>query len=308
MTPRDIIDKSEKIAVISHIKPDGDNLGSLTAMSESLRLYGKDVDSIIIDSIPSNLKFLYGLDNYTSDINSNYDLLIMLDSSDENRLGSAKILIENSTKVFNIDHHISNEMNYDYNKVEPTRSSTGEILYVFLKENNLPIDKNVAESIFTAITSDSGSFRYDTVSSDTFKIAAELLKYDIDRDKINRNLFSSNSVAKVKLLETALERLEFYKDGKIGLTYLLEDDFTKFNAEDSDSDGIVEFIRDIDSVEISIYLRQVKNEFKGSFRSVEYNVEPIARKLGGGGHKRAAGFSIKSNDIDEVIKIVLNEI
>ncbi len=308
MTPRDIIDKSEKIAVISHIKPDGDNLGSLTAMSESLRLYGKDVDSIIIDSIPSNLKFLYGLDNYTSDINSNYDLLIMLDSSDENRLGSAKILIENSTKVFNIDHHISNEMNYDYNKVEPTRSSTGEILYVFLKENNLPIDKNVAESIFTAITSDSGSFRYDTVSSDTFKIAAELLEYDIDRDKINRNLFSSNSVAKVKLLETALERLEFYKDGKIGLTYLLEDDFTKFNAEDSDSDGIVEFIRDIDSVEISIYLRQVKNEFKGSFRSVEYNVEPIARKLGGGGHKRAAGFSIKSNDIDEVIKIVLNEI
>lgn len=308
MTPRDIIDKSEKIAVISHIKPDGDNLGSLTAMSESLRLYGKDVDSIIIDSIPSNLKFLYGLDNYTSDINSNYDLLIMLDSSDENRLGSAKILIENSTKVFNIDHHISNEMNYDYNKVEPTRSSTGEILYVFLKENNLPIDKNVAESIFTAITSDSGSFRYDTVSSNTFKIAAELLEYDIDRDKINRNLFSSNSVAKVKLLETALERLEFYKDGKIGLTYLLEDDFTKFNAEDSDSDGIVEFIRDIDSVEISIYLRQVKNEFKGSFRSVEYNVEPIARKLGGGGHKRAAGFSIKSNDIDEVIKIVLNEI
>lgn len=309
MELRDLLQNSNKIGIISHINPDADNLGSLTALSESLRKYGKDVTSICIDTIPYNLEFLHGIDKLTNEWDKQYDLLISLDSSSMDRLGNAQKIVNNAKYTLNIDHHISNNLTFDYNIVKPKASSTGEVLYEFLKEYNLPINENVAESIYTAIVGDSGSFKYDTVSPKTLRIAADLLEIGVDKDKINTNLYGKNKMGKIKLLRILLERMTIVKEKKLVYSYLLDSDFEKSNAVDADIEGLVEFLRDIDGIEIALILRQSKLGFKGSTRSKsDYNVSELALKFNGGGHLRAAGFTVLEKDIDKALELVLEKI
>ncbi|NLD16020.1 MAG: bifunctional oligoribonuclease/PAP phosphatase NrnA [Tissierellia bacterium] len=306
---KELITKANTIGVISHINPDADNLGSLTALSTSLRLLGKDVKSICIDTIPYNLQFLHDVGKLTSNYDMDLDMLFILDCSSVDRLGHASSLIERTDIVINIDHHISNNIEADYSIVEVAASSTGEVLYKFLKEINLPIDVNVAESLFTAISGDSGSFRYDTVTSETFTIASELLDLGVNNKKINNNLYAMNKIAKVQMLGLAIDRLKIIPQKKLGITYILIDDFEELGAADADVEGIVEYIRDIDDIEIAILLRQNSAGFKASTRSKEnYDVSELSLKFGGGGHIRAAGFSIKDLNLEETIEEILKRI
>lgn len=225
------------------------------------------------------------------------------------RLGSAQKIVNNAKYTLNIDHHISNNLTFDYNIVKPKASSTGEVLYEFLKEYNLPINENVAESIYTAIVGDSGSFKYDTVSPKTLRIAADLLEIGVDKDKINTNLYGKNKMGKIKLLRILLERMTIVKEKKLVYSYLLDSDFEKSNAVDADIEGLVEFLRDIDGIEIALILRQSKLGFKGSTRSKsDYNVSELALKFNGGGHLRAAGFTVLEKDIDKALELVLEKI
>lgn len=307
MVIREYIDKAKTIGVISHINPDADNLGSLTALANSLRLYGKDVKSIAIDPIPYNLKFLYGTENITERWDGKYDLLFILDCSSVDRLGKAKDILQTAKKIVNIDHHISNNLKADFSFVDSTASSTGEVLYKLLKKTGLPIDNNVADSILTAISGDTGSFRYDSVTSETFETAAELLRLGANQKKVNINLYSMNPITKVKMLGRAISRMKIINNGSIGYTYVLNDDFNEFNAKNADIEGIVEYIRDIDGIEIAIFFRQNPFGFKVSTRSKkEYDVSQLALKYGGGGHIRAAGFTVQNDNIEEVIEDVLN--
>ena len=306
---KELITKANTIGVISHINPDADNLGSLTALSTSLRLLGKKVISICIDTIPYNLQFLHGVENLTDDYDVDLDILFILDCSSVDRLGHASSLIEKSDIVINIDHHISNNIEADYSIIEVTASSTGEVLFKFLKEIELPIDVNVGESLLTAISGDSGSFRYDTVSSETFMIASELMDIGVDNKKINNNLYAMNRMSKVQMLGLAIERLKIIPKKKLGITYILLDDFEELGAADADVEGIVEYIRDIDSIEIAILLRQNQVGFKASTRSKNYfDVSDLSLKFGGGGHIRAAGFTIRNTDLKEAIEEILEKI
>lgn len=309
MNYRNIIDSSNSIAIISHVNPDADNLGSLTALSESLRLLGKNVQPICIDEIPLNLYYLKGIDKLTNDWEKEYDLLFVLDTSSKDRLGSASGIIEKAKISINIDHHISNNLELDYNIVETTASSTGEVLYKFMRTNNLPLNTDIAESLFTAISADSGSFKYNTVSSETFIIASELLNYNIDRDKINNNLYSSNSMSKIKLLGIAIERMKIVDEFNLAFTYLLDKDFEEYSALNADAEGIVEVLRDIKNIEIAILLRENSQGFKASTRSKnDYNVANLALKFNGGGHLRAAGFTIREKDINSAFNKIIEKI
>lgn len=309
MNVLELINQSEKIGLISHINPDADNLGSLTALSESLRLYGKNVITICIDTVPYNLEFLHGIDKFTKDWDQDYDLLIALDSSALDRFGKAVGILDRAKYTINIDHHISNNLDFDINIVNPTASSTGEVLYKVITEAKLPININVAESIYTAIVGDSGSFKYDTVSSNTFKVAAELTDLGIDRDKINTNLYSKNRLSKLKLLSLAIERMTIIPEKKFVYSYLNDEDFEKYNALDADIEGIIEFLRDIDGIEVALLLRESSTGYKGSMRSKSYyNVSEFSLKFEGGGHLRAAGFTINNKNLDEVLERILKEI
>lgn len=306
---KELVDNSNKIGIISHINPDADNIGSITALSRSLRLYDKDVKTISIDPVPYNLEFIEETKYLTDNYDFEFDTLFMLDCSDMDRLGKAKGVVDNSKHIINIDHHISNNINVDVNIVEKTASSTGEVLYKILKNIDLPIDKEIGESIYTAISGDSGSFRYDNVSSETFLIAAELLELGVDADKININLYSKMPLSKVKLTNRALDRMVIDDDLKLAYTYILVEDLEEFDGKDSDVEGIVEYIRDIECVEISILLRETSYGYKASSRSKSYyDVSKLASKFGGGGHIRAAGFSVNEKDLDKIIKEIKENI
>ncbi len=304
---RAYIDQATTIALISHVSPDGDNLGCLTGLAESLRQLGKDVRAICLDEIPYNLKFLYGIDKLSKEWEKDFDLLITLDSSSIDRFGPGQDIVNKAKYKINIDHHISNNLDFDLNIVKADYSSTGEVLYELIKAYDLPIDINIAESIYTAISSDTGSFKYDSCTTRTFKIAAELLEFGIDLNKINTNLYSKNSLEKVKVLSTILNRLVIDKKRAFAYSYILKEDLKKLGAVESDADGSVEFIRDIDGIEVAMVLKEIDGGFKGSLRSkFDKNVAELAQKFSGGGHIKAAGFTILEKNLDKAIEEILN--
>lgn len=306
MTFRDYIEEATDIGLISHINPDADNLGSLTALAESLRQMGKNVTAIALDPIPYNLEFLYGIDKLTKDWERDYDLLITLDSSSMDRFGSAQDIVNRAKKKINIDHHMSNNLDFDLNIVKRDYSSTGEVLYELIRDYKLPLDKNIAESIYTAISGDTGSFKYDNVSPQTFRLAADLAEMGIDRNKITTNLYSKNRLSKVKILSLVLERLVIDKDRAFAYSYVLNEDLERLGAVEADVEGAVEFIRDIDGVSVSMILKEISTGFKGSLRSkYDKDVGSLAQKFNGGGHIKAAGFTIYEKDLDKAIEKII---
>lgn len=293
---KNIIDSSDLIYIASHLKPDGDNLGSLAAMYLALKNYGKNVYMIENDEIPVAQRFLPGLNEAvkSSELKGKPDLFITLDCADLERIGEDAIkLFLSAEKTINIDHHKTNTNFADINIVDFNAPATGEILYKVLKDSDIELNREIATCIYEAISSDTGSFKYDSVRKSTFIAASELLDYDIDINEIAINLYQNRSIEKTNLLIHAMNSLEFYADNKIAFVTLSDDDIRNFNASKSDADGIVEFIRDISTVEIAIFLKDKKDSVKLSLRSkTKVDATKIASYFGGGGHIRAAGATI----------------
>lgn len=293
---KNIIDSSDLIYIASHLNPDGDNLGSLAAMYLALKNYGKNVYMIENDEIPVAQRFLPGLNEAvkSSELKGKPDLFITLDCADLERIGEDAIkLFLSAEKTINIDHHKTNTNFADINIVDFNAPATGEILYKVLKDSDIELNREIATCIYEAISSDTGSFKYDSVRKSTFIAASELLDYDIDINEIAINLYQNRSIEKTNLLIHAMNSLEFYADNKIAFVTLSDDDIRNFNASKSDADGIVEFIRDISTVEIAIFLKDKKDSVKLSLRSkTKVDATKIASYFGGGGHIRAAGATI----------------
>lgn len=293
---KNIIDSSDLIYIASHLNPDGDNLGSLAAMYLALKNYGKNVYMIENDEIPVAQRFLPGLNEAvkSSELKGKPDLFITLDCADLERIGEdAMKLFLSAEKTINIDHHKTNTNFADINIVDFNAPATGEILYKVLKDSDIELNREIATCIYEAISSDTGSFKYDSVRKSTFIAASELLDYDIDINEIAINLYQNRSIEKTNLLIHAMNSLEFYADNKIAFVTLSDDDIRNFNASKSDADGIVEFIRDISTVEIAIFLKDKKDSVKLSLRSkTKVDATKIASYFGGGGHIRAAGATI----------------
>lgn len=306
-----LINKSENIFIASHINPDGDNIGSILAMGLALNSLGKNVNVLKTDTIPNDFNFLPGIDlikDFKDDMDSE-DLFIVLDSSDENRLGSLKKLLTISKNVINIDHHISNTDFGKINVVDPLACATGEIVYRLLNYMNINIDKDIATNIYTAISTDSGSFKYESVTGDTHRIIAKLLDVGIDHSSINLNLYEKMSIGRFKLINYVLSNLNTYNDGKIAVVKVNDEILKNTNTSMEDTESIVSYIRKIDTVEVACILKEFEpQEIKVSLRSKSYvDVSSICKKFDGGGHKRAAGCKIEKN-IDETEAILIKEI
>lgn len=302
------IESSEVIALISHVSPDGDNLGSTMAMYLGLKSKypSKTIIGLKSDKTPENFNFLIGVDELSYYENQDLDLLIVLDCGDEDRLGEYSYLLEKSSMVINIDHHISNPYFGDINIVDSKAAATGELVYDLLQAMGVSLDKSISEAIYTAISSDTGSFKYTNTSSKTHKIASEILDM-VDTEKINNSLYESRTLEKTNLLFQAYKNLRFSNNKTIAYTYINEESLKETGATMEDSDGIVEFIRSIDGVELALLFKEKSNEVKVSMRSKSYiDVSEISQSIGGGGHKRAAGASLKLS-LEESINLVLRE-
>jgi phosphoesterase RecJ-like protein len=295
----DVINKSSKIAVTSHVQPDGDNVGSSLALCLALQKLGKQAMYVIDDNIPEVYRFLKGareVDRLSSLTALDYDLVIAMDCGDMERLGKVRQLAE-KTRLINIDHHISNTRFGEINLVEENASATAEIAYKLIKSMGIFIDRDIAECIYTGIVTDTGMFQYSNTSEETHSITAELIIAGVSPSDIFNKVYQNSPKEKVILMKEALKSLEFYNDDKVSCISISKAQIDNIAKEDLDTEGIVNLGRDIAGVEVSIFLKEKEtNVVKVSLRSKSYvDVCVIAKDFGGGGHVRASGCTITGN-------------
>lgn len=305
---KESIANSNSILILTHENPDGDAVGSSLGFMHALKKLDKEV-TVLIPTINSMYSFLPGFDQIKKEIDDykKYDLCIALDSSDLERLHVCRPYFEAIENTIVIDHHITNQNYADVNYVNAIASSTCQNLIIVLAFLGISICKEIAECLYTGILTDTGGFRYNT-QSETFEFAGMLAETGIDISKIYRLLFDTTTEKRTRLLSRALNRLELLENGKIAFTYITMTDVEELKNEDGDQEGIVNFGRNIEGVEVSIFVREKGGKYKVSLRANEYvDVSQISAKFAGGGHLRAAGFEI-SMSLDQLKQTIVEEI
>lgn len=306
-----ILKENNDFAIVSHTSPDGDSMGSMLGLYNLLKENGKNSDVFIDGELPRRYSFLPGFNQIKQihESNSKYNILIVLDCGDIERLGNCKELINKAGVIINIDHHISNGRFGDINYVDIKASSTGEILYELTKTNNINISKESAECLYTAILTDTGGFKYSNTTPKTFSICGELIEKSINFPEITNKIYDTKTIPQVKLLSMVTSTLEMHLDKRAALLYLTKDMIMDSGAREEDASEFVNIARDIEDVEVGILLKQInEGEFRASLRSKNWaDVRAVAEIFGGGGHIRAAGCTIKGS-LDEVKKKLINEI
>lgn len=302
------INKSTCIGVVSHLNPDGDNIGSILALGNSLEKFGKNVTILKSDYVPSDLLFLPNINKIIKpEDNLRFDLIFVLDSSDPERLGDNQKYLSNSGAIINIDHHMSNTNFGNINIVDFKASSTSEIIFKLIEELNLPLDIDIATCIYAGISTDTGRFMYENVTSNTHIIVSKLLDIGIDAYNINKKLYQKRSLERTKLFIKVVGSSKLLYDNKVSIARVTLDDLYKTKAKPEDSDGIVEFLRDTETVEISVLLKEITNNLtRISIRTKDYvDANKICNHFGGGGHLRAAGCTIEKS-IDESENLIID--
>ena len=288
------IDKANSIVILTHENPDGDAIGTGLALYNALKQYGKNPD-IIIPEYPRTFEFLPGAEEIKKESNiEKYDLAISVDCATSKMLNGFVDYFDNAKVKVSIDHHSTNTMFGDYNYVSPDAPACAQVLLVVLNYFHMEVTQEIGTCILTGIITDTGGFKYSGVTAETFEFVAWLLNKGINVSKIYRKVLQIKTKANFELSRIAINRLEFYEEGKIAFTYITEEDMQKVNAENGDHEGIVEIGRDIEGVEVSIFIRQAEDGCKVSMRSNEYvNVSDVCLLLGGGGHIHAAGAKMQ---------------
>lgn len=302
---------NDVFVVTSHTAPDGDNVGSCIGLTKFLKKMGKKAYYVLDDYFPQNLSFVYNTEKiYSSQEigslikNADY-VLAALDCGDIKRLEIDENIVSNAHLLVNIDHHKSNNLFGNINYVKDDASSTCELIYDILKQtDDSLIDYEIAMALYTGLVTDTGNFMYESARESSFTMAADLLSRGIDKQKIVRNIFQSDSFNYVKLISDVTSTLD--KQGKIAYMLLEQQMLEKHDVDYSDTESLVNIAVNIDEVELGILFKEKEeNLIKVSFRSKQWaNVNEIAKKFGGGGHERASGCSINAS-MQEAVTMVL---
>ncbi len=306
------IDKYENITLTAHVNPDGDSIGSSLALANFLKeSLNKDVTVLIDSTVSSSFKFLPNFDKIktdTSDVKK-LELLITLDCGNKDRLALSEALIDSADYVINIDHHVTNTLFGDLNFLDTKSSSTGEVIYELISRLGFDVSKETAACLYTSISTDTGSFKYTNTTSRTHVIASKLLEKGIDLETINIELYQNTSLEKTKLLMEGINQLTLLKDNTVGISAITNEILDKFNAKTQDTEPIVDFIRNIDVVQLACVIRPIdENSSKVSMRAKKnIDVSKIALVFGGGGHAKAAGCTINA-DVLGAKEIITKEI
>ena len=302
------INKANSIVLLAHENPDGDAIGSCLAMKLALEELGKKAD-LIMPEYPQEFEILPGANEIIKESNiKNYDLAIALDCASIKLLGNCEEYFNNAKVKIVIDHHSSNTMYGDFNYVDQDAPAVCQLLLVVLGYFKVEVTKDIGTCILTGIITDTGGFRYESVTAETFRFVADLCDKGVKVSKIYQQVFGSKPRAKFELHRLAQDRIEFLENGKVAYTYITREDEERFGCKNGDHDGIVEEGRDVEGVEVSIFLRETPKGIKGSLRSKNYvNVSQVAMMFGGGGHIRAAGLTVQGS-MDQIKAQILNAV
>lgn len=310
-----VVQMNNNFLITSHMNLDGDGIGSELAFYFILKKLNKNPIILNQDRLPKIYDFLPGsnkvrhLEDNCIDPKS-IDVGIVLDCSNIKRIGKTYEIFKNIETVINIDHHNSNENYGDLNYIDSSASSVGEIIYEFINfiDSDL-LDDKISTSLYTAIITDTGSFRYSNVSSKTFKVAADLTSYKIKPHLIADNIYNRNTYTGLKLLGKALLTLEVDSSNYFSWLTITRKMLNETKAKDEEIEGIIDIATTLNNIEISILFRETKeNKIKVSFRSKgNFNVNKFAGKFKGGGHPNAAGC-LCSGRLDEIKEKILSEL
>jgi phosphoesterase RecJ-like protein len=294
----EVLRREEKFLVLSHVRPDGDALGCEIAMGLVLRQLGKQVKVWNEEGLLEKFSFLPGGDLVTPPPNEpeNFDVVIALDTATQQRLGDNVLAAIGSARFWiNLDHHPSNPRYGDLVHIDPRTPATGQILFELLQSQQLPLDEAIAENLFAAISTDTGSFQYSNTSDRTFEIAAELLRCGINVGRLSQRLYESYPRRRIELLRVLLERMRFDAGGKVASFSLPLATARELGVVPEDNEGLIDHLRAIEGVIVAIFFEELENgKVRVSMRSKDERADvcAICQSFKGGGHKLAAGARV----------------
>lgn len=287
----------QRIAVLSHVRPDGDALGSQLALGLSLRELGKDVTIWNEDGLLEKYGFMPGgeLLARPPQTPASFDLGVALDTAVQNRLGLAGEAVRAPSWI-NIDHHPTNPRYGNLNYIDPTAPATGQILFEFLSTQEMPMNAAIAENLFVAISTDTGSFQYPNTTARTFEIGGALITHGVDVGRVSQLLYESYPRRRVELLRALLGTMQFAADGRVATFSLSLQVASALGVLPEDNEGLIDHLRAVQGVIVAVFFEELsESKVRISMRSKseKADVAAICQKFGGGGHKLAAGARMR---------------
>ena len=311
----DAIRANDRFLVVTHENPDGDALGSMLAMALALRALRKDVVMYLSGNAPTPAEYRFlDLGDVRRELPDDLEerVLLAVDCANDRRIGEENTGVDRAKLVVNVDHHHDNSEFGDVNLIVADASSTSEIVRDILRELDIALTPEIAAALYVGLVTDTGRFQYTNTTPKALRLAAELVEAGADVHGIFRHVYETVQFSKLKLLARALERAQLFEGGRLVVSYLLKDDFGDVGAEEPYSEGIIDSLRAVEGSEMVALIREPpRNEGPArriSLRSShdEVDVSAVARKMGGGGHRQAAGFS-SDKPIGEIVEFLRRE-
>jgi phosphoesterase RecJ-like protein len=306
-----VLRENHRFAVLSHVRPDGDALGSQLALGLSLKKLGKDVRIWNEDGMLEKYSFLPNTDLLTRPPAEpeDVDVAVALDTAIQNRLGTTVAAIKSAKVWINIDHHPSNPGYGNVVYIDPHAPATGQILFELMTSQKLPIDPAIAENLYVAISTDTGSFQYPNTTARTLEIAAELVRAGVDVGRVSQSTYENYPRGRIELLRELLGTMRFDADDRVASFSLSLATAKKLGVLPEDNEGLIDHLRAIRGVIVAVFFEELADDkVRVSMRSKteKVNVCTICEKFGGGGHVLAAGARVKGT-LNEVEKKILEE-
>ncbi|MBQ0078886.1 MAG: bifunctional oligoribonuclease/PAP phosphatase NrnA [Eubacterium sp.] len=306
----EILEKYDSVAVLPHISPDGDGLGASVALVGALRALGKEANVVLEEDVPEYIDFLntehvlnivQGSDpctEYRTGVRPhNGYAAIAVDCSEESRIPSRVELFKGAEVKLCVDHHMAKEGFGDYYYIDETAAAASELIYMLIDEMGWEMDVDAATALYTGIVTDTGSFQYSNTTRQTHDIAGALIEKGVNVNDVSVALFQNVPLRQIRTEARVLETLEIFANGKAGIAYVTQEMLDEMGATTDDTETVIDVIRNVTGVEIAAFLKEkmVAGEMavKVSLRAkTDGNVQEIAAKFEGGGHRKAAGCTL----------------
>jgi bifunctional oligoribonuclease and PAP phosphatase NrnA len=307
-----ILREHQRFAILSHVRPDGDALGCQLALALSLQALGKEVQVWNEDGMLEKYSFLPRAELLTKPPSTpeDFDVAVALDTAIQNRLGTSLAAVRSSKIWINIDHHLSNPGYGDVVYIDTAAPATAEILFRLIKSQGLPFNRDIAENLYAAISTDTGSFQYPKTSAHTFEIAAELIRAGLDVGRLSQQLYENYPRRRLELLRELLRTMRFQQQDRVVSFSLTLKTATELGIIPEDNEGLIDHLRAIRGVIVAVFFEELTDsKVRVSMRSKtdEVDVCAICQKFGGGGHTLAAGARVRGT-LAEVEERVLKEV
>ncbi|MDI7247333.1 MAG: bifunctional oligoribonuclease/PAP phosphatase NrnA [Bacillota bacterium] len=298
--------------IATHVLPDGDAIGSTLGLGFGLQKMGKRVIMSCPGGVPDSLAFLPGSNRIVAPdhISGEFDAVVVIDSSDLDRIEGIAGKIPPGTPVINIDHHVTNRMFGTYNYVDPGAAAAGEQVYRILVAMQVPVDRDMAMCLFTAVGTDSGFFRFSNTSPTTLRIAARLVEKGAEPFRVSEQVYETKTLGSLKLLGRVLDTLHVDESGKVAWLEVRREWLSEFGVDEGQTEGFVNYPRMVKGVEVALLFREsAEGKVRVGMRSRgDFDVSALAEAFNGGGHSRAAGCSMDALSLEDARRAVLQKV